>query len=96
MELSGNTAPFAHWNGALPPETQFQASYATQLDALDACCSTTPCWSPGRLPGVPPAAGLPSIFMPVKNGHIVSPIPEPAVMGLVPIQPIGPGSLSSA
>src|SRR5271166_2420286 len=43
LELSGNTAPFAHWNGAPPPETQFQASYATQLDALDPCCSTRPC-----------------------------------------------------
>src|ERR1700677_2534075 len=40
LEPSWNTAPFAHWNGGPPPETQFHDSYATQLDALDACCST--------------------------------------------------------
>ena len=52
-----------------------------------------PCWSPGKLPGVPPGIGLPSRCIPVKNGYIVSPFEAPDIMGLVPIQPFGAGAL---
>src|ERR1700722_2671160 len=66
LDVRSKTAPFAHSKGGLDTTTQFQASYEVQ--PLEPDWSTMPCWSPGRLPAVPPGAGLPSIIMPTKKG----------------------------